>query len=319
MIRILFVLIVLLVRTFVLSTGCTNWYANYADFHKNALQSKHSSVRYLISVAPNQGLSDRLSGLVTHFLFALLTNRVFLIHVPATVPSCNAAFTSTTINCDIDRVILRNKDFIGYKQELDSLKFRDLPPDINKRYNLLMRNAANLSESYGVYLNSSPELSPTQRIQIRKISKKLFLDSNLTNLPFSNFKKIIIIGNRGFSYNMFKNRYHSGALLKFGLTPDNAFKCVFDFLYQFRVEELCPLVPVNELVRNPCSALHMRIVDEQARHTVVIGVHIRMGDDVFAAVGDKDIVFDSDEEIWCQSLLEMHPGIAGGYFNCAAL
>ncbi len=57
---------------------CGSWQTAYSQLHKSILSGEQPG-RYAISVPAPAGLSDRLVGLVTVFLYALLTDRAFQI------------------------------------------------------------------------------------------------------------------------------------------------------------------------------------------------------------------------------------------------
>ena len=60
------------------SSMCGSWQESYSKLHKSIVSGEQPS-RYAISVPAPAGLSDRLVGLVTVFLYALLTDRAFQI------------------------------------------------------------------------------------------------------------------------------------------------------------------------------------------------------------------------------------------------
>lgn len=57
---------------------CGSWQFHYSKLHKSIISGQQPG-RYAISVPAPAGLSDRLVGLVTVFLYALLTNRAFQV------------------------------------------------------------------------------------------------------------------------------------------------------------------------------------------------------------------------------------------------
>lgn len=60
----------------IIAFECGTWQNNYTTLHSSILSNK-TSARYLISVAGQCGLCDNLTGLITQFLFAILTGRAF--------------------------------------------------------------------------------------------------------------------------------------------------------------------------------------------------------------------------------------------------
>ena len=57
---------------------CGSWQEKYSKLHKSIVSGEQPGY-YAISVPAPAGLSDRLAGLVTVFLYALLTGRAFQI------------------------------------------------------------------------------------------------------------------------------------------------------------------------------------------------------------------------------------------------
>ena len=78
---------------------CGTWQDSYSKLHRSLLSGKKPS-RYAISIPAPAGLSDRLLGTVTVFLYALLTDRAFQI---AGNPSnlCFHVHTTLTFRCGL--------------------------------------------------------------------------------------------------------------------------------------------------------------------------------------------------------------------------
>ena len=60
------------------SRFCGNWQKNYTKVHREILSGTRPP-RYAIALLPTGGLCDRLIGVVTVFMFALLTDRAIQI------------------------------------------------------------------------------------------------------------------------------------------------------------------------------------------------------------------------------------------------
>lgn len=62
------------------SPTCSNVVLDaYTLMHRDMMLNANTRKRFLVSVTPDgQGLSDRLAGLVTHFLMAIVTRRAIL-------------------------------------------------------------------------------------------------------------------------------------------------------------------------------------------------------------------------------------------------
>ena len=59
-------------------TTCGSWQESYSNLHKRILSGEQPG-RYAVMVPTRSGVSDRLVGIVTVFLYALLTDRAFQI------------------------------------------------------------------------------------------------------------------------------------------------------------------------------------------------------------------------------------------------
>ena len=267
----------------------SKWQQEYTEFHKNALSSLGSSEnhKYVISIAPPQGLSDRLSGFVTHFMFALLTNRVYLHVTPPNLPLLGDAYDVGHGN--IDTNLFNHSPIVSFDAELFDLSMSGYKRNPNKNV---------YAHNYGLFLNAGTEMNSKQRINIRKHNKRLFTGSDFNKLKYSNRDRIIILGNRGFSYQMFENPHHNTTLYALGLTPDNAFKCVFHYLFKLREPKVvCSdksedkdnsntnsnsnVLDCKGVNHNTNRSLSNRIMALQSVGDVVIGIHVRLGDHIF--------------------------------------
>ena len=79
---------------------CGIWQENYIERHRAILNGSLPS-RYLVSVAVEAGLADRLIGTLTEFYLALFTNQAFQIITYGTLPRFEATFLSPHINSHV--------------------------------------------------------------------------------------------------------------------------------------------------------------------------------------------------------------------------
>lgn len=75
---------------------CGTWQANYTRLHERILAGDLPP-HFAVSVAVEAGLADRLTGIITEFYYALLTDRAFQI-TPGNQPAFEAAFRAPHIN-----------------------------------------------------------------------------------------------------------------------------------------------------------------------------------------------------------------------------
>lgn len=315
-IHIIFVIIVmkLAYTSHVLAAGmseCGRWQSNYRTLHQDIINDKVEGGKYLISIAPPQGLADRLGGYITHFLFALLTDRAYLqITLPSDAPM-SAAYDCKFINSNLLHHLESKSDpfsysFGDFQEELLALPVVGYDA-INKyvaEHPKTTARPVNLKKNHGEYLNAGPGMSSKQRIAIRKKNKVLFTQSDFNALPYSDIKRVFFLGNRGFSYAMFDNPHHNHTLSAMGLTRENAFRCVFDYLFGFNVQHNCA---------GGCRDMRSAVLAQQAAGGAVIGVHVRVGDHVFSdADADVETEIGISEEQAAKLL-----AIAEPFLHCA--
>lgn len=106
----------------------------------------------------------------------------------------------------------------------------------------------------------------------------LFHDRNLTSYPFDNAEVpyVISVSNRGQTYKLASNPYHSGQLWSFCLTPETVYMCGFFHLCS-------PNSAVQDLYKRYWEALSRPGV-------LKIGIMARVGDSVFQGKTQSDNV-----------------------------
>ena len=78
--------------------GCGHWQENYMELHRKILAGDLPP-RYLVSIPVQDGLADRVTGIISEFYFALLTGRAFQItNARQKMPSFQSAFDAPYIN-----------------------------------------------------------------------------------------------------------------------------------------------------------------------------------------------------------------------------
>jgi Xyloglucan fucosyltransferase len=78
--------------------GCGNWQEDYMRLHQQMLAGERPP-RYLVSIAVEAGLADRVIGIISEFYFALLTGRAFQISsAHQKLPTFEAAFDAPHVN-----------------------------------------------------------------------------------------------------------------------------------------------------------------------------------------------------------------------------
>lgn len=272
-------------------SACGGWQNKYKEFHEKAIRSPSSNQKYVIAIAPPQGLADRIGGFVSYFLFALVTNRIFLVATPDHLSPMDYAYAS-------DHLKLNIPSNVPFDKAMMNMKVNGYDKTVDK------------SDTFGFYLNAGVKMTRQRRTRIKVKSKNLFVNSNFHQQPpGGKSKRIVFLGNRGFSWSMFSNAHHNATLLSFGLRKQSAFKCVFDYLFQFRPSSC----------KGTCVVFHETILSHQAAGGVVIGVQIRLGDTHITKEND----FRANNTLYQQNG-ELHSLIAGSidtvadkYMSCA--
>jgi hypothetical protein len=196
------------------ASECGNWQAGYTKLHRD-MRAGRIPPRWLISIAPPQGLADRLGGIITQFLFALLTNRAFVM---ASLKSqLDYVYDSPNINTAVPPELMPTR-------ALYNLTFGGYPAHYDK------------NKLFGLYLNAGA--IKEQYYAVEKLNRKIFLESNLSEVPegYAHTERLFVMGNRGYSYRIHENRYHTQQLADLGLTPVTTFKCVYDYLFRLKPE-----------------------------------------------------------------------------------
>lgn len=270
------------------------WQRDYTKFHNDALSSLLTSKKhqYVISIAPPQGLSDRLSGFVTHFMFSLITKRVYLHVTPPNLPLVEVAYDVGYGG--INTNLFNHSSIVSFDLELFNLPLSGYKQSEGKH-----------NDTHGVYLNAGGEMNSKQRIRIRKRNKRLFTGSNFSSLKYMTKDRIVFLGNRGFSYQMFENPYHNATLYGMGLTPDNAFKCVFNYLFKLKEPSItCDSsgklsACLDKNGSRKSLQLLNRVTELQSQGNIVIGVHVRLGDHIFDKNMELTVLIHVDWYLKC--------------------
>lgn len=232
---------------------CGNqWQNTYTALHA-AVLSGEKHPRKLVSVAVEAGIADRLSGLITQFLLALIQGRALQHIAYGNLPDWEVAYTFPHIASQSPPLA----DFI-----LDCVKFtyRGVRGFTGTRNHDPMH--VDPKVYFPLYLTNDYGSLTT-----------IFSQSNLALVPegHSNTETIVSASNRGRSFVLFDNPHHADKLRNMGLTPENAFACIHRFLFRL-APSACDTVCMQ----------HAQILDNAgARGTLRIAIHVRVGDNAF--------------------------------------
>jgi hypothetical protein len=213
------------------------------------IQSGKLPERYLVSVAVEAGLADRLAGLMTHFWHAVLTNRAFTTIAYGSVPSFSAM-------CDRPFIDWTTKPAQVPDEAIEPLKFtymgergypghkRFLPASLDpKTYQML-------------YLVNGPSRNLT-----------VYQNSNISSMLTPDPAYLLASSNRGRTWAMANNPHHKQQFWGYGVPPEEAFMCGFFFLCS-------PVSAIQQYYKKYWDAL-------QEPGVLKIGIQIRLGDGVF--------------------------------------
>lgn len=231
------------------------WQASYAALHRKIV-SGNAPLRSLVSVAVEAGVADRLSGIISQFLMAMIQGRA-LQHISyGNVPDWEVAYSTPHISARAPRL---SENILGctkftYRGERGYTGPREHDPKLVDK-----------SEFYPLYLTND----------YMGLANNIFTSRDLKKIPegHASTATIVSASNRGRSFALFDNPHHADTLRSMGLSPENAFSCVHNFLFQ--------------LALSTCDTIckeHAKILDAAgAVGTLRVAIHVRVGDNAFAA------------------------------------
>ena len=231
-----------------LDEHCGTWQAEYTELHRSILAQPVPDQKLVVGAGSYSGFSDRLVGAISVFLYGLLSKRaVQFVNIVEEYPEFNESFTSPNIDWMRPHLPPAVRDFMFMKPPYNGSVLHFWTDDDLATTNLL----AKMPVDEGI----TPE------------HEDFFLSNNSA---YSSQHTIYVMTIRGTTVRMFQNPYHRRELYSMGLTPQNAFRCIFNYLFQ-------PLPEVWEL-----SHAQERTMSQH----LTIGIQIRTGDGAFDESGD---------------------------------
>lgn len=213
-----------------------NWQTKYTETHQ-AILNGDLPQRYLVSVPVKAGLADVLLGYVSGFLWAILTNRAFMIlHVDSMDNCVNDRMGMSSCRCNqrsIEHAYSTNK--IDWKAPtLDRSQYRCMMPPYSESFacneNHLTRfREADKNESRIIHLN-----------QVNGGYRDEFEMMDMTRFPRHEYQAELFMfaSNRGITYNIFNNPFHIQTLKDLGLRRETVFPCLFNYLFKIN-DDVC--------------------------------------------------------------------------------
>ena len=232
-----------------LEEHCGTWQAEYTELHRSILAQPVPEQKLVVSAGSPSGFSDRLVGAISVFLFGLLSKRaVQFVNIHEEFSGFNESFTSPNIDWTRPPLPPAVFNFMTEQPPYNGSVFHDWTDEDMATDNLLAR-------------------MPTDNEGLKPEHEDFFLSNNSA---FSSHHTIYVMTQRGTTVRMFQNPYHRRELYSMGLTPENTFRCIFNYLFQ-------PLPEVLELSHAQEHAMS---------HHLTIGIQIRTGDGAFDESGD---------------------------------
>eukprot|EP01041_Mallomonas_annulata_P010793 gene10793-22530_t len=251
---------------------CGTWQDSYTQFHKETL-NKRIKGRFLVSLSlsknDNQkghGLADNINGIISAFLYALITKRVLLIWYTGGLSLSNV-LKSPNINVFTQKSLYYPSMNISFATcHLNHHLYDGIYNVTNARKDCARRHpfvANPLSYIAYDFFNND-----------RRSIDQLFGKMDLSKNPYDNIpdpKTIYFRTNRARTVMIFDNPHHNQTLREMGLTPHNAYGCLYSYL--FRVKP--------HVCGSNCQNFKKILTDAGEKGIVRVGVHIRHVDRVF--------------------------------------
>ena len=233
--------------------GCGAWREKYVKMHNDILAGRLPP-RYLVSIAPPQGLADRLAGISAQFLIAYFNKRAIFFTSNKDTPGIDTAYDLVNIKSALPSGFMKGQDDI-----LLNLTFDEYPPSIDRE------------KSCPLYLNAGANV--VQYPIVHKRNVDIFTTGDLRHSVngCEHAETIYATGNRGFSWSVFDNPHHKSELKSMGLRRETTFRCVIDFLLQLKPSS-CGAT---------CQQIKGQITAARDKGVVIIGIQVRVGDNVF--------------------------------------
>lgn len=236
------------------SRSCGTWQDQYSKLHYRILKGE-APQRYLISVPPFTGLADKLVGIPGELMWAMLTNRAFQYIPRNGFPSWNEVFEVPRINItgpnDLPHEILDGPRRIDFNHYLDRNGYE------GSRYEFHY----NFNEYFPVCLRNNDSANTV-----------ILAQSDLNKFPptYYNTRTLIVESNRGMTYRFFENPYHGDTLRSWGLTPENSFGCIMNYLFHIK-KNGCD---------ETCQSIMRKMKNAEASNVTIIGIQVRIGDNI---------------------------------------
>lgn len=229
----------------------SNWRKEYHDRHQSMING-HIPGRYIINVPVEAGLADIVFGYVAGFIWALLTNRTFLIIHDEHLRRIEYGYC---VQRTIEHAYLPHG-------------FDWIAPYINKsHYNCMAPLYENLPEckdsKLKLFPNDNKELTYSHVYQVNGGLKDIFYNGDLDKVKSTDI--IFFNSNRGITYHIFDNPLYKDKLTNMGFTRNTLFGCIFHFLFKMN----------NDVCIDNCKETESKLIEAGKNHIIRIGIQVR--------------------------------------------
>jgi len=196
----------------------TQWQLDYATKHDKALKGETTENKYIIDLPLRSGSADNLLGFISMFMWALLSDRVFIKYQSHRLPMIELAYEPATFN------------WLAHHNPIETRV---------QCITIVNENQTNLD----IPCDTTPmKVLKTDTRESRPITyvafgfNEEFYHDDLRKVPKDGYENELIfpVSSRGFMYQIFKNPHHNETLKSWGLKQETIFGCLFHYLLRPR-------------------------------------------------------------------------------------
>lgn len=244
-------------------TVCGNiWQPKYTETHK-AILNGDLPQRYFVSVPVKAGLADVILGYISGFLWAMLTNRAFVILHVDSMDNCEHEDKPEPCRCNqrsIEQAYASpNIDWKAPK--MDRSQYRCMMPPYHKSFPCDENHMIRFREE------DKNESKISHLLQVNGGYREEFTMVDMTRFPQNEYDANVIMfaSNRGITHNIFDNPFHAKTLLEWGLRRETAFPCIFNYLFRIN----------DNVCSGDCKTIENKLLESGNSGVVRIGIQVR--------------------------------------------
>eukprot|EP00597_Dinobryon_sp_UTEXLB2267_P004069 CAMPEP_0170058670 /NCGR_PEP_ID=MMETSP0019_2-20121128/1207_1 /TAXON_ID=98059 /ORGANISM="Dinobryon sp., Strain UTEXLB2267" /LENGTH=372 /DNA_ID=CAMNT_0010263671 /DNA_START=397 /DNA_END=1515 /DNA_ORIENTATION=- len=223
--------------------------------HNKALKGETTENKYMIDLPVRSGSADNLLGFISMFMWALLSDRVFIKYQSYRLPMIELAYEPATFNWLAQHNPIETRaQCVTYVHENQS--HLNTPCDTTPMKVLNTDTRESRPFTYVAFAFSDD-----------------FYREDLRKIPSDGYENELLlpISSRGYMYQMFNNPHHNETLKSWGLKQETIFGCFFHYLLRPR-DAVCK----NDL--KGCVLAEAAMLKARSTpNTILISVQIRLG------------------------------------------